>query len=101
LLESSAQNATPVPPPEGIIVETVALDFESGTMARADPEELENAFDPDVHVPDKVFHPLFVVDVENVSEKELKALSLVVKTLLFADLFINLLVLHFRYKLLV
>lgn len=101
MLESSAQNATPVPPPEGITAETVALDFERGTIARADPEEVENAFDPDVHVPDRVFHPLFVVTVENVSEKELKALSLVVKTLLFADLFINLLVLHFRYKLLV
>ena len=71
------------------MVETVALDFERGTMAIAEPEEVENKFDPDVHVPVKVFHPLFVVVVEKVSEKELKALSLVVNTLLFADLFIN------------
>lgn len=66
----------------------MAFDLDRGTDINPADAPIK-LFEPEVQLPDNTFHPLFMDEDENVSEKEEKALSLVVITLFLELLFIT------------
>lgn len=72
-------------------MDIVASDLDIGIEINPVVENVDKALEPEVHDPDISFHPLFKVVELNKSEKEVKARSLVLTTLLLETLLISLL----------